>query len=132
MGMNPETNEFEMLTEPKLSAEQEEQLREKMERAIGEGRAGQLKGELEKATQPVRPNGEPVPAHWPVFKLDEHVVVKGYTFKVAYIGEKTLLLEPVGLPVLLTAPSSCNLNILGFPCRGEERNECDGCDRKTT
>ena len=48
----------------------------------------------------LRPDGTPVPDHWSVFTVGENVVVKNYTFKVAYIGESTLLLEPVG-PVLV-------------------------------
>lgn len=44
----------------------------------------------------VLPDGKPIPSHWAVFTVGEQVVVKGYTFRVAYIGESTLLLEPVG------------------------------------
>jgi hypothetical protein len=45
----------------------------------------------------LRPNGEPVPGHWTQFQLGEHVVIKNYTFKVAYIGETAILFEPVGM-----------------------------------
>jgi hypothetical protein len=48
----------------------------------------------------LRPDGTPVPKHWTVLTVDQHVVVEGYTFKVAHIGESHLLLEPVG-PVVV-------------------------------
>ena len=44
-----------------------------------------------------RPNGELVPKHWSVFRVGESVVLKDYTFKVAYIGETSILLEPLGV-----------------------------------
>ena len=47
-----------------------------------------------------RPDGSPVPKHWPIFQVGESVVIKNYTFKVAYIGETAILFEPVGLPIL--------------------------------
>ena len=49
----------------------------------------------------LRPDGTPVPDHWCIFSVDEHVVIKGYTFVIRYIGETSILLEPVG-PVLVT------------------------------
>jgi hypothetical protein len=67
--MNPYTNKFEFLTpvlDPKLGK------------------------------QLLRPNGEPVPEHWMVFRQGELVVLKNYTFKVAYMNEGTLVLEPAG------------------------------------
>ena len=48
----------------------------------------------------LRPDGSKVPEHWSIFSVGEHVVVNNYTFKVAYIGETSILLEPVG-PVLV-------------------------------
>lgn len=66
--MNPETNRFESL---RLGTVQEEE-------AL------------------LRPNGEPVPQHWPQFQVGECVVIKNYTFKVAYIGETSVLFEPAG------------------------------------
>jgi hypothetical protein len=48
----------------------------------------------------LRPDGSAVPAHWAVFTVGEHVVIKDYTFKVAYIGETAILFEPVG-PVII-------------------------------
>jgi hypothetical protein len=44
----------------------------------------------------LRPNGEPVPSHWVQFAIDELVEIKGYTFRVKYIGESAILFEPVG------------------------------------
>jgi hypothetical protein len=78
MTMNPETNRFEML----LAATPLEN--------------------LETPVRLYRPNGEQVPDHWTKFSVGEHVVIKGYTFAVAYIGETAILFEPVG-PVLVGA-----------------------------
>lgn len=51
-------------------------------------------------SQLVRPNGEPVPGHWSTYKTGEEVVIKGYRWVIAHLGEKHLLLEPIG-PVLV-------------------------------
>ena len=51
----------------------------------------------------LRPNGEPVPAHWTIFQLGELVELKGHTFRVAYFNENTVLLEPAPIPVLPAA-----------------------------
>ncbi len=88
MGMNPDTNRFEPLTDEqqeKANADHLDDLREAL---------GQATGRL------LRPDGTEVPKHWSTFRLGEDVVIKGYTFRVAYIGEATLLLEPVG-PVIV-------------------------------
>ena len=87
--MNPYTNRFEKLT-PKEHAERERR-KANLKQMIAEvhGNAGLL-----------RPDGSPVPAHWSTFKVGEHVEIKGYTFKIAYIGETSILFEPVG-PVVL-------------------------------
>lgn len=61
---------------------------------------GQAEEILARPGQLLRPNGEPVPEHWSTYKVDEEVVVKGYRWRVAHIGERHLLLEPVG-PVLI-------------------------------
>lgn len=84
--MNPETNKFEMLKQI-----DEEKFKDKFAKRITE--------EFD-PTAFVRPNGEPVPKHWSVFKEGEELVVKNYTFRVAHIGEKHLLLEPVGIPAI--------------------------------
>jgi len=80
--MNPETNRFEPL-KPEVIEAFEKRLED-----LGKARL-------------LRPNGEPVPSHWTQFHLDELVVIKGYTFKVKYIGESAILFEPVG-PVLVS------------------------------
>lgn len=73
--MNPLTNKFEMLNwiEPKLEFD---------------------------TFNLVRPNGEKVPKHWCVLKVGEEIVIKNYTFKIAYIGESNILLEPIGVPII--------------------------------
>ena len=76
--MNPDTNKFEMLSKEK------EEKEERMKKLFGL----------------LRPNGEPVPKHWVTFKFGEKVVIKDYTFKVAYIGETAILFEPVGPTVI--------------------------------
>ena len=73
--MNPETNQFEELSEAVAAASSETKL---------------LPGQL------VRPDGSPVPEHWSVFTVGEEIPIKGYVFKVAYIGETSILFEPVG------------------------------------
>jgi hypothetical protein len=45
----------------------------------------------------LRPDGSPVPKHWSVFKEGELIEVKGSTFKVAYINESSVTLEPANL-----------------------------------
>lgn len=86
--MNPNTNRFEELT-PGAQKKNDE-----------------LLSHIEKRTQPpnafelFRPNGEPVPKHWVTFKIGEEVMIKEYTFKVAYIGETAILFEPVG-PIII-------------------------------
>lgn len=101
--MNPDTNKFEILREeePKASPQTrrerraEEALQRKLDRVkYREDYGG--KGD----TQLVRPDGSPVPKHWSVFKVGEEIVIKNYTFKVAYIGETAILFEPVG-PVIV-------------------------------
>lgn len=51
----------------------------------------------------LRPNGEPVPAHWSVFTVGQLVEVEGCTMRVAHINESGVLLEPVS-PVVGDAP----------------------------
>jgi hypothetical protein len=84
--MNPDSNKFEELRE---ATSEEVALAKRLERYRDIESLGL-----------VRPDGTPVPKHWSVFMLGERVVVKDYTFKVGYIGESVLLLEPLG-PVLV-------------------------------
>lgn len=91
--MNPDTNTLEHLMTAKELEEHSKQLEDKANR-LWKAYSGVGEAQL------YRPNGEPVPKHWSVFREGQHVVVENYTFKVAHIGEKHLLLEPVG-PVVL-------------------------------
>lgn len=78
--MNPDSNRFEtIIPAPETDA---------------------VRRQLEQALTLLRPNGQPVPSTWTQFQLGETVVIKNYTFKVAYIGETSILFEPVG-PVLV-------------------------------
>ena len=93
MGMNPDTNRMEQL------GVDEDRLRE----LLAAGKQKELKGELQSLIERaalVRPDGTPVPKHWSIFKLGENVVVNNYTFKIAYIGETSILLEPVAPAVV--------------------------------
>jgi hypothetical protein len=92
MAMNPDTNRFEpAFLKEMLKAEEDGLLVEREDVA-------RQKQEMLDAIESrlVRADGSPVPRSWTVFKLDEHVVIKDYTFKVAYIGETAILFEPVG------------------------------------
>jgi len=85
MGVNPGTNTIEQLE----SIEQASQFFKKAEKASG--------NKFVSKPMLLRPDGSPVPEHWPVFREGEEVVLKNYTFKVGYMGEKCLLLEPLGI-----------------------------------
>lgn len=80
--MNPETNRFEF-----LSDEEKERLTDtiKQSEKLYEYHSGL-----------VRPNGKPVPKHWSIFTVDETYVINNYTFRCKYIGETSILFEPVG------------------------------------
>ena len=75
--MNPETGCFEALSEI-------------VKKHATEQGAPLLPGQL------VRPNGSPVPEYWSVFKVGEEITIKGHSFRVEYIGETSILFEPVG------------------------------------
>lgn len=81
--MNPETNRFENVGTV-------EELTEALKKPYESILPGQL----------VRPDGSPVPEHWSVFSAGEEIPIKGYVFRVAYIGETSILFEPVG-PIVL-------------------------------
>lgn len=85
--MNPNTNRLEPLTE-----EQREQA-DKLKKALAYA-------DQTRTDRLLRHDGTPVPEHWSIFKVGDHVVVNNYTFEVAHIGESHLLLEPVG-PVVI-------------------------------
>lgn len=80
MGVNPETNKFEPLTEDTAFADR-----------IG----SELFDPAAPLTRLLRLDGTPAPSHWSVFTVGELVTIKDYTFRVAYIGETAILLEPV-------------------------------------
>ena len=113
MAMNPETNTMEPLAVVSQEAVDDLRLTEAMsaaeaataimpgQEALTLARAmDQAEKILAKPGQLVRPNGEPIPEHWSTYKVDEEVVIKRYRWRVAHIGERHLLLEPVG-PVLI-------------------------------
>lgn len=79
--MNPETNKFEKLH-------------------INES----LENEFERQVNALlRPNGEPVPKHWSLFQVGEKYVINEYTFECKYVGETSILFEPVG-PIVIGEP----------------------------
>lgn len=91
--MNPETNKFELLEEvedDKGLLKKYEEFQKAMNNPSKEFAYKKL----------LRPNGEPVPDHWTILRVNEKVLIKGYAFKVAHIGESHLLLEPAG-PIVL-------------------------------
>lgn len=91
MGMNPETNKLEPL-----------QLKE-LQQALDRVEKKQSAAELAELGQLLRPDGTPVPKHWSLFIVDETYVINGYRFKCAYIGETSILFEPVG-PIIVGEP----------------------------
>lgn len=50
--------------------------------------------------QLLRPNGEPVPDHWPVFTEGDVETIRGCTLKVAHVSEKHILFELVGPAII--------------------------------
>jgi len=95
--MNPETNKFEHL---RPDTNQNEDLGTEVQEHLARlQRMVQRLGQQDRiGPRLLRPNGEPVPQHWTQFQIGECVVIKNYTFKVAYIGETEILFEPVGIP----------------------------------
>ncbi len=77
MGVNPNTNKIEKLTEELA----------KISRFDNDGNLVPV--------DLLRPDGSVVPKHWTVLKHGELVDIKGYTFRIQYIGETSILLEPV-------------------------------------
>lgn len=87
MALNPETNKFEPVEKPTIA---------QLEKLIGNGEKVDIRPD---GTVLVRSDGSAIPKHWSVFKIGETVVIKDYTFRVAYIGESNILFEPVS-PVI--------------------------------
>lgn len=97
--MNPESNRFESLHLDPLDVDKDAPFEEKL---------GALAKQLEqKGNLPpgslLRPDGTPVPDHWSTFQIGEEIVIKTHVFRVAYIGETSILFEPVG-PVVVGEP----------------------------
>lgn len=80
--MNPDTNKFERLYLDKDEMEQLQQHNAELEQVF-----------LQRTL--VRPDGTPVPKHWSTFQVGENYVINNYTFKCQYIGETSILFEPV-------------------------------------
>lgn len=95
--MNPETNRFERLR-PDTDQNEDPGVSE------NESLAGLRRLVQQQHSSLVRPNGEPVPRHWTQFRLGELVEIKNYRFRVAYIGETTILFEPFA-PVIIGDPN---------------------------
>ena len=91
--MNPDKNQFEALRQ--AAGEGDDDLTKDLLTEKFTERLIKKIGEPEPKATLVRADGSPVPEHWPIFKVGEEIVVKNYVFRVAYIGETTLLLEPV-------------------------------------
>ena len=91
--MNPDTNKFEVLKEivSEKDPNHQQALNEVFERYF-QSNQGQAKL--------LRADGPEVPKHWAVFQIGELVVIKDYTFKVAYINDGAILFEPVGQKVI--------------------------------
>ena len=34
--------------------------------------------------------------HWDILQVGEELIIRGYRFKIIYIGEEFVLLEPIG------------------------------------
>ncbi len=83
--MNPLTNKFEKLIEKDMPKALED-----FAKALYDPQPLKL----------FRPNGKPVPEHWTILTVGEKAVIKNYTFMVKYIGETSILFEPVG-PVII-------------------------------
>lgn len=98
--MNPETNKFELLRTDSDRDEDHGDLRSVVTGDPYQTSVGVLTQMVRQQSLLLRPNGEPVPQHWTQFQIGECVVIKNYTFRVAYIGETAILFEPVGIPDL--------------------------------
>jgi len=96
--MNPETNKFEKLKQSKEAIE----LEHKFATMVKQDGMRLHNKEL------LRPDGTPVPKHWSIFKVDENYIINNYTFKCKYIGETSILFEPVG-PIIIGGQNDLEL-----------------------
>jgi hypothetical protein len=92
--MNPETNMFE-----NIYTEQECEICQRLQ-TLKQGRLHKsfaVKTGLEKTKgQLYRADGSVVPDHWSIFTIGQEIPINGYIFRVAYIGETSILFEPIG------------------------------------
>jgi hypothetical protein len=97
--MNPDTNRFEPLHVDEETVERTRRVFESLtdEEACLRLQAGVRDLQALKEPRLLRPDGTEVPDHWTKFAVDETVEIKGYTFRVGWIGESAILFEPVGL-----------------------------------
>lgn len=90
MALNPDTGRFENLTEPEFGqSDRMEVLANEIE-----GRFDEVERIAASPNGLVRPDGSPVPNDWPIFSMEELIVIKGASFRVAYIGDTAILFEP--------------------------------------
>ena len=97
--MDPESNRFKPLTEASPK-----DVKKALQREVHNLQGGMTKmagtPDPEALSELVLPDGKSIPSHWAVFTVGEDVVIKGYTFRVAYIGDTSILFEPVGIPIV--------------------------------
>ena len=89
--MNPKTNRFEPLTEN--IDEINKECKERLRKALESDYYSPLEFKVQKL---LRPDGSEVPKHWSIFQINENYMINNYTFKCVYIGETSILFEPVG------------------------------------
>ena len=115
--MDKQNNEFrklfdadgELITKPDGTVE----MKEDLHRAIQEAQsapdphpatdqvaADAIQNLAKAASKLVLADGSPVPAHWPVFAINEFITIKDCRFRVVYIGKDTLVLEAANLPIV--------------------------------
>lgn len=82
--MNPYTHQLEQLVSPEAASTLAD-LRKAHDRMFAAATTAGL----------VRPDGSPVPRTWATLTVGEEIDVKGSTFRVAYMNEQTVVLEPV-------------------------------------
>jgi len=87
--MNPETNRFEQLRES--TEEETAEINKRMVESL------KNLAKVASGSFLLRPDGSPVPGHWPILSVGTKVEIEGYTFRVGYIGESVVLLEPIGI-----------------------------------
>lgn len=100
--MNPDTNKFEPLNIMKAMDEEEAHNKDQ-EAARYRRQIAAIQRKLigeSPLTDLVRPDGSSVPQNWSIFTVGETIVLKDYTYRVAYINESSITFEPVG-PVVV-------------------------------